>query len=53
MNIQFDKIPWKKIASVAGMVLTGVAAAIGAFNDNKKEVEFEQMKKDLEELKEK
>lgn len=50
-KIPFDKIPWKKVGSIAMIVFTGVTAAIGAFDENKKTMEFEQMKKDLEDLK--
>lgn len=51
MDIKFDKIPWKKILTVASVVVTGISAASGAFTEQKKNMEFEQMKKDLAKLK--
>ena len=51
MNIQFDKIPWKKILTVASVVVAGVSAASSTLTEQKKNMEFEQMKKDLAKLK--
>ena len=41
----------KKFGGTALLVLTAISAAMDVFNADKKEKEFEQMKKTLEELK--
>ena len=45
------QLPWKKIIKVGGAVASMAIAAMGALSDQKKAAEFEQMKKDLEYLK--
>ena len=41
----------KKIIGVAGVVVAGVSAVLGALSDQKKEREFEDLKKTVAELK--
>lgn len=41
----------KKIIGIAGVVVAGVSAVFGALNDQKKEREFEDLKKVVAELK--
>ena len=54
MNLEFLKSStFKKILGIVSVAGTGVAAVIGAISDQKKESEFEEMKKALEELQKK
>lgn len=46
-------IPWNKVAKVAGTVLTVGLAVVSSLGEQKKNQEFDQMKKDLEILKNK
>lgn len=51
MGIPFKNLPWGKIISGAGTVVTAVVAVAGALSEDKKNREFEQLKKDVSELK--
>lgn len=48
MNVNKDLV--KKGLGIASVVVTGVVAVVNALSDQKKEAEFEGMKKAIEEL---
>lgn len=50
MNI-LTRIPWKMVGKYAGTAASIVMAVVGVITDQKKAMEFEQMKKDIENLK--
>lgn len=49
MNINMEKL--KKIIGIGTAIATGAAALFGALSDQKRDEEFEQMKKDIAMLK--
>lgn len=51
MKFDLKKVNWQKVAGIVGCVVTGVAAFSQALGDQKKEAEFEEMKKIVSELK--
>lgn len=50
-KLDLSKVNWQKVVGVVGCVVTGVAAFSQALGDQKREAEFEEMKKALSELK--
>ena len=53
MKDAFKNIPWAKVGKIAGTVLTVGIAVVSSLGEQKKNQEFDQMKKDLEILKNK
>ena len=45
------RVPWKKVFKIAGTAASAVMAVVGVISDQKHAMEFEQMKKDIENLK--
>jgi hypothetical protein len=45
------RIPWKTVIKYAGTAASAVMAVVGVISDQKHAMEFEQMKKDIENLK--
>lgn len=45
------KVPWKKVIKIASTVASAGMAVFGVLSDKKFEMEWEQMKRDVENLK--
>lgn len=53
VNEILKKVDWKKVAVVAGAVITGISAASGALDDHKKEQKLNDLEKIVTELQKK
>lgn len=51
MKVNFNNPIFKKVLKVGGVVITGLIAASNALSDQKKDAEFEEMKKFVNSLK--
>lgn len=52
-KIDLEKINWQKVAKYGACAVTGIMAFVSAVSDQKRDMEFESMKKQLSKLTEK